>query len=299
MSFLNIIQSNGISYKTTGKQDEIRLVCPLCDSNFKLYLNVKKGRGICFRCGEGGGAWKFLEAAGCKRDDPAIPTLKLDISAQRKLPLIKKSAIPPEATILTQENDSELARTAAKYLIANRGLEWQDISDYALHYVSQGKFRGYIIMPVWNIDGEMVSWQARRFLFTGGKSLNPSDGGPGKSELLYNIHNVKQNDSVVIVEGPFDAIVAHRNLTKIGKDFSAVAILGHTMSRNQAAILGYAVHPQEAYIMYDPDAYAAQKETFFLLKSYGVKSKICRARVDPDELSPDELADCIYNSGNI
>lgn len=120
---------------------------------------------------------------------------------------------------------------ARAYLFGVRGLQPQDVIDYRLGYVREGKLKGYVVFPVWQ-DGGLVYWQARAtwdppqvsddqrkawIKATGyRKTLNP----PGVSKargVIFNHDRASVEPHVVICEGPIDAM-------KVGPH--AVALLG-------------------------------------------------------------------------
>lgn len=115
-----------------------------------------------------------------------------------------------------------------------------------------------IIFPITH-NKVIVGWQARAI----SNEIEPkllSSQGFKKSQCLYNFDNVRDAKSVMIVEGPIDAIKGNRH--------NAVALLGKVMSEDQYRLLLRLKYLREVYIALDPDA---EKEAYALgRKLYGI-----------------------------
>lgn len=101
-----------------------------------------------------------------------------------------------------------------------------------------------VIFPIYH-RGNVVGWQARAVH----ESMQPklmSSSGFRKTHALYNFDNVHNNQFVTIVEGPIDAIKAHR--------YNGVALLGKTMSEEQFKLLLRMPNLKKVYVALDPDA---------------------------------------------
>lgn len=126
------------------------------------------------------------------------------------------------------------------------------------------RFRGRIMFPIANEQGEVVAFGGRIIE----DEQNNSNSGPkylnspetplySKGRLLYGWHlarrQMRQTGSAVLVEGYMDAIGLHRaGVTNV------VASLGTSLTSEQAALLKRAV--ERVFIAYDADA-AGQRAT--------------------------------------
>jgi len=136
------------------------------------------------------------------------------------------------------------------------------------------KFRGRIIVPVYNERGEVVAFGARIFNSDNGpKYLNSQETLVyNKSKTLYGLYQAKdfirENDAVVIMEGYFDVITAHANGIK-----NAVASCGTALTEQHVKILNRYMNKKRIYLAFDSDL-AGQKATNR------------NAQIIQDELSP-------------
>ena len=123
------------------------------------------------------------------------------------------------------------------------------------------KFRGRIIVPVYNERGEVVAFGARIFNSDNGpKYLNSQETLVyNKSKTLYGLYQAKdfirEHDAVVIMEGYFDVITAHANGVR-----NAVASCGTSLTEQHVKILNRYMDDKRIYLAFDSDA-AGQKAT--------------------------------------
>lgn len=117
------------------------------------------------------------------------------------------------------------------------------------------RFRDRVIIPIQNQRGNFIAF--------GGRSLDDSNmpkylNSPEtevfhKSKNLYGLYQAKETirdkDSVILVEGYFDAISAHAH----GID-NVVATLGTALSSDQLNLLGKYTESKRIYIAFDADA---------------------------------------------
>ena len=101
--------------------------------------------------------------------------------------------------------------------------------------------QGSVTIPVHSPDGMCIGFVARTIE---GKDFKNTPGLP-KSKTLFNLHRVKANDRVYVVESSFDAI----RLDQVG--MPAVATLGATISKSQVELLEK--YFNEIYLIADND----------------------------------------------
>ena len=87
-----------------------------------------------------------------------------------------------------------------------------------------------IVIPIHNSEGELVAYAGRSI--DGSEPRYKFPAGFHKSLELFNLHRVKGEVSVVLVEGFFDCM----KVTQAG--FPCVALMGSTMSKAQEELLG-------------------------------------------------------------
>lgn len=290
MKLIDIIEKSGVDFKQAPGSDEVRICCPSCgEEKYRLYLNLKKRQGICFRCGEGGGIWKFLRQLGVKqlRDSEITGATSIAKPAEE----VKPIAMPPDAVRLAGAT-SAIAEMAREYLLTKRKLTAQEIERYNIHYCAAGLYSGLVIIPIYNESNELSGWQGRRFGFFGKKSMNP----PDMRGQIFNLQNCVDKWGLLLVEGPFDSIITHRYLEEAG--IGSVAMLGHSISARQSAVIGYVLKPERVWVMLDPDAVEDQGKIVNALRTRGV-TEVYRCDLkdgDPDELTHEELVGQLQNA---
>jgi len=150
-------------------------------------------------------------------------------------------------------------------------------------FPGKGSMQGRFVIPIHNANGELVAYAGRSIDGTEPRYKFPA--GFHKSLELFNLHRVKEELSVVLVEGFFDCM----RVMQAG--FPCVALMGSTMSEAQEELL--AGHFAHIAVMLDGDKAGreATEEIGERLKRgiYQVDVVDVSNGVQPDELSKDEL----------
>ena len=223
---------------------EIRFNCPFCiekrgktDSDHKLYFNVKSGFYYCFKCHSKGNLYLSGDS------EQSVSEIYRDImelfNPTEEIKYFEESELYYIPRIKASES-----RIASEYL-RDRGIHDDDIDFYDIR-LGDGRELGRVIVPnklfgVSRCFTDMYS--ARTFIGKTPKYLNPPECK--KSDSVFNLHNIKNGDRIIIVEGVFTAISSGRD---------AVAIYGSYPSKRQIeSILNK--DPSEIYCVLDGDAY--------------------------------------------
>lgn len=123
------------------------------------------------------------------------------------------------------------------------------------------RFRNRIIIPIQNEFGEFVAFGARAIeKDQNPKYLNSSDSLIyNKSKLLFGLYTakeaIKENDSVILMEGYFDVISAQAHGIE-----NAVASCGTSLTADHIKLLSRYTPSRKIYLSFDTDA-AGQKAT--------------------------------------
>lgn len=225
---------------------ERALVCPFCDRK-KLIVNVEKRAWHCWHCEKlrpdaHGGLLDLIQLLeGLDRGQAGDRVLD---GFHGSFGLEKVEDLPNDSGFRSLENTVEIAlpnhclrvsdHTGILPYCERRGITRQDAESFGLLWCTRGRYGNRLIFPVWE-DHWVVYWQARAMWekedhpenkgrYT--KSLNPpkTEGAAGSGDVLYNLHQAQQYPSVVITEGPIDAI-------HVGPD--AVATFGKRLTPTQ------------------------------------------------------------------
>lgn len=248
---------------SSGKNgSELVTRCPFCGRQNKFYINPTLGIYVCQRCRESGRINVLLES-NIKFDFVPPPPKPLPDSCEFPGEIKQLSELPSEhpALIYLQQRKFDPVELQSKFGVCfcSRGRTFARMFNTS----------HTIILPIW-MYGRPMGWQAR--LLYNPDKLSPEecamlgmarddDGdyirppkywtSPGleKGRILYNYDVARQNEVVVITEGPFDAIA-------VGS--CGVATLGKSVSSNQLDLVqtGWKC----AVVLLDPDA-AAESAT--------------------------------------
>lgn len=282
---IEALDNIGVQYELRG--NEAILDCPFKQHRHaKLWINVEKRTGICPRCNITGTARWFVKQLGGQVEEKK--TIEFKFHETNHTDEIKsKIELPKECRPI--DTKTFLGEEAYKYLTIKRGLEPYQISSWEIYYCSTGPYAGYIILPVKNMKGDLDSWQARKYYYNGSKSLNPKSG----RGLLYGLQKCEEEDSIVLVEGPFDVIALERNLT----GSVPLGLLGHSLGDLQAAVIAYVLKPKTVWIMLDWDVNEDEVKVAAKLTQYGLNDvRMCQLQQhhgDPDELSREQVKEIL------
>lgn len=215
----------GNSFIRTSKEGELVFPCPKCGQHKqeKLYVNTKNGVFHCFRC----------DYSGRLKSKPNLSDLKENSTA------IKKDVIVDTNIYLMPFHREKLTDEQLQALY-NRGITDNDISYYN---ISGGKRIQIPNLVLGSLSDLICMWEWRKDRIT---KFNPKylySEDVKKSRVLFNSHNLKQGDNVILCEGIFNAITA-------GK--TGVASYGKNLSDYQLSIL-LSKQPKSITIAYDPD----------------------------------------------
>jgi DNA primase len=219
------LDQEGVRYRkargASGAQLNIK-ECPRCgNSDYKVYLNADTGLGNCFAgsCEEKYNKWKFIQSY-------------LGVSAREAVEHIKQVARemgwqPPKVKSAEVKIDTTALRLpeSIPLPIGGRNLKYLDnrnitgvMSGYfnlrfckkgAFYYTNEGRnlkqdYSNRIIIPIFDLDGELVSFQGRDITGTAEKKYLFPPGFSSTGTHLYNGHNAIGAEEIVINEGVFD-----------------------------------------------------------------------------------------------
>lgn len=232
--WLAFCDSNHVDYKVTGAQ-QISINCPLCsgdDPSKHMSINLE-GRG--WRCWRhpyehfGRKPTKLVaailhiplsRAAEIAGDNTFMPTNFLE---RVKLAVQPVERVPPKSPKLPAEfkpiTDSIACRPYVNYLL-RRGYSKPEIYRFKhIYYCARGPYHGRIIFTV-HQNKQLMTWTGRTVSPNAGlryRTLSQDrdkakrDGhdpacGPITNYLLWYDELMRDGDTIVLCEGPFDAL---------------------------------------------------------------------------------------------
>lgn len=216
------------------------LVVPSCfaqdDYNRHMSINVETGLWQCFKTGRVGNFFQlyaFLEGITYNRAKSEMLFKEFSGLIPKAKPKVEEAITYPsedmgllEVRANSHESSNPLVVRAWAFLI-ERNLITED-SLFYVSYDSESRYEGRLIIPFME-DGELFYFQARSLDEQRPKYLNPSEGWPKGSHILYPFD--EEASEVLVCEGPLDA----RSLQDSG--VNATCTLGSSVSDQQIEIL--------------------------------------------------------------
>lgn len=258
---INILKDILGDYTISG--NEFIFKCPFCDHHKKkLSINFNKGAAKCWICD-----WSTPNLGRIVRRLGTYVQIQewnelcgiIEINDYSKIfesfeEVIEEKEevidLPEEFITLCTKNNHISSYPARRYL-KDRGISSQDIKYWKMGYCISGKYENRIIIPSFNLDGNVNYFIARRYDDGGwSKYLNPK----ASKDIIFNELYLDWTEDIIIVEGVFDAIKAK----------NAIPILGSTLRENSRLFKQIVKNDPAIYIALDPDA---EKKAEKLIKS--------------------------------
>lgn len=312
------LDSEGIEYRnTTGTRGEQLNVkcCPKCGgSKWKVYLSAESGLGNCFHgdCEAKFNKYSFIKAHTGLEGGELKDYIKNFAKQFDWLPKVKKVETVKKAVELVIPDSFEIP-FEGRHLnyLENRGVSAGLAKYFNLRYCKSGVFYYFapdggvalqsydkrVIIPIYDIDGNLVSFQGRDVTGEADKKYLFPPGFAATGAHLYNAHRVKNGTKRVLVgEGAFDviaqkiALISNPDLREVeaigtfGKHLSA----GETNSQLQKFVVLRERGVEEVTIMWDgePQALSDALNAGQLLIGLGFQVRIALLPLgkDPNEV---------------
>ena len=228
--------------------DECLYFCPKCDHHKqKLSVNITKGKFKCWICEYSGPRlrrlvrnhgttahlfeWKKFEDSVDLSDFTDELSELLEPKNERKFSYLK---LPKEFISLTKKQPSLSARVPLAYL-KKRNVSFDDVVFWKMGYCSKGAFEDRIIIPSFAEDGSLNYFVARAYNDAKYPSyMNP----PISKNIIFNELFVDFDETIVIVEGVFDAVMAGRNAVPLlGSSLGEYSNLFQKIVKNDSRVL--------------------------------------------------------------
>jgi len=251
--------------------NEMLFSCPFCKHHKKkLSVNIDKNAWKCWVCDSSGRTIEYLvKRFGDPRDlqdwgidsEITFDDIEIILFGEKTKPEIKEEInLPKEYVPLLTGRKSFLKDRALKYL-KQRGLTEKQIFIYKIGICTKGEYKGRVIIPSFNEEGEINYFVARTYENDFLKYKNPNIS---KSKIIFNELLIDFDKPVFIVEGIFDAI-------RIGKN--SVPILGSTIKKEDLIFKKIVENRTPIYIGLDQDAKSKEEKIIKLFLSYGIEVK--------------------------
>ena len=267
----------GRSYKSSG---EHLFECPYCKHHKKKFsVNVDKNVFKCWICdARGSNLFRIVRRFGTFRDQERWKELtgfKQNLSEFDTLFEEEIKEVIPETILempfgfqsLTSPPKTKASIRALKYLQA-RSLDKGDILKWKIGFCDSGPFRNRIIIPSFNLRGDLNYFVARTYTDDYKRYMNPAIS----RDIVFNELYVDFEEEVTIVEGVFDALKAH----------NAIPILGSTIRETSKIFKKIIAHDTPVLLALDPDATRKSQAIKRLFLKYGIEVREVQYTDDRD-----------------
>jgi DNA primase len=324
------LERESIAYKLTrgssGMQLHIR-TCPACgDSRWRTYFGIETGRGNCFVCSAGYTKIKFIRdhlGLGEKEWAPALREAEIVLKEQGWRPRREAmAAVTPGLVVLPTSDALPLPDGSNLVYLESRGFNadicryfglrlcefgWWKFTDEDGNTSTQ-EFSSRVIIPVFDLDGTLVTFQGRDLTNTSkSKYLFPM-ALPGTGRFLFNGQNALATEHIVMGEGAFDVAAIKMALDDDPglRDIVAVGSFGKHLSygqpdgNDQLARFGKLKQRGVRFvtIMWDgePSAFTAALNAAKILTGIGLIARVAKlpAGKDPNEVSGDVVRSAFH-----
>tara|TARA_R110000824_G_scaffold3634_2_gene17162 strand:- start:527 stop:1462 length:936 start_codon:yes stop_codon:yes gene_type:complete len=164
----------------------------------------------------------------------------------------------PDSFVSLANGNISLFSLAARRYLKKRGLTEKDLVNWKIGFCASGEYANRVIIPSFNMDGEVNYFIARAYNDDWMRYKNP----PVSRDIVFNELFLDWDSDLAIVEGAFDAIVAGPN---------AVPILGSTLNERSKLFQAIVKHDTPIYIALDPDAEKKSNKLISALMKYDVE----------------------------
>jgi DNA primase len=210
---------------------QISFDCPVCSYDIKglshgdgkgnLEVNYEQHVYKCWACSETHGTHghlgKLIDKFGRKKDKETYQLIRPD-DYKKEEKQLKKVTLPKEYKKFSDVHPLHIPRREAYNYLIKRGVTDEMILKYDIGYVEDGEYRGKVIIPSYNLNGELNYFIAR--------SWNPRDRFKYKNPeapkelLIFNESRIDWDKDIWLVEGVFDGLFVENSIPLLGKFLS-------------------------------------------------------------------------------
>jgi DNA primase len=264
---------NKILGSSYNKGPEALFYCPSCDHHKrKLSVNIEKNVFKCWVCDwSGKNVYRIVRKYGdidskyewrSFHDQVEVEGFADKLFAQDHVKYQQTIDLPPEFISLANKKLPTTSIYPLNYL-KSRGIGKQDIIRWKIGYCSSGKYGGRVIIPSFNLDGNVNFFVSRAYDNDWKKYVNPDIS----KDIVFNHPYVDFDEDLVLVEGVFDAIKAGDN---------SVPLLGSTLNENSELFYNIVKNDTPVYLALDPDASKKTNRLISLFLRYDIEIKMVK-----------------------
>jgi len=292
--FHAIIQNIFDDVNGLNVSEQLQVNCPRCmeseglthsDGKFNLEINTKKRLFRCWRCDEprfSGSLGRLVKMFGTSADYEIYKSyagIYHDYSYDEDEKEYVQVKLPEEMILFSQMESGNLEHFEAySYLVTERKISRDIILKYRLGFCTTGKYAKRIIIPSYDVNGE-INYFVGRTYDPKEKKKKYDNPKSDKDKIIFNEGLVNWDSTVCLVEGVFEMLSFPVNI---------IPMLGKTLSTT--LFLKLKELKPDVIVLLDPDAYKNSVELYYMLYTIYVG---CEDRVKivklPTEEDLDEL----------
>jgi len=207
-------------YQTKG---QISVNCPYCDdgkNKGNLEINMNEHVFKCWSCSDSNGTHghlgKLMDMFGTKRQKKIYDLFKpKDVNFKEYR--VKKIELPKEFIQFKDVNPIHIPHKEAVKYLKTRGITNQMVEKYNIGFATDGEYSGRIIVPSYNLDGELNYFISRAWFKTKNKYKNPE---APKETIIFNEKFIDWDLPIYVCEGVFDGFFTPNPVILLGKVMS-------------------------------------------------------------------------------
>lgn len=219
---------------------QVQFDCPMCSQDKGMYggdgkgnlaINYEKGVYKCWACWERnnmhGTLLYLIKKYGNKQHLKDYLLIAPQIIKNRNTPEIKEVQIdvklPESFRAFSKATEYHTKFSEAYTYVKGRGLNDKILHSYNIGYTCDGKHKNRIVIPSYDMNGELNYWVTRTFDKWGKfKYLNPETDveAKDKNHIIFNEGRINWDSTIYLVEGAFDHIVTPNSIPLLGKFIS-------------------------------------------------------------------------------
>lgn len=273
--------------------EQIQVNCPRCqerdglahpDGKFNLEINTAKRMFRCWKCDEprfSGSLGKLIRLYGSRADYEIYKayagTFTEYYNEDDEDFEVAQVYLPEEMVLFSDMNPADPSHFEAyNYIINERKISRDIILKYRLGFCSTGRYANRIIIPSYDINGDINYFVSRTYDKTVKKKKydNPKSD---KDKIIFNEGLINWDSTIYLVEGVFEMLSFPVN---------CIPMLGKTISTT--LYMKLKEHLPDIVILLDPDAYKNSIKLFYMIQNIYVG---CEERVKIVKLPTDEDLD--------
>ena len=254
---------------------EMLFRCPKCQHDkLKMSVNIEKNAFKCWVCGFSGNKISYLISKFAPDYYSQWSSIAEEVDLSKYESIFDKPEEEPDQIInLPLEFKSLTGGSAGDKKKALAYLYSRDVTDldilrWKIGFCDYGEYEGRIIIPSFNLKGQLNYFIARSYTDDWMKYKNPR----ASKDLVFNDLNIDWDDDIIIVEGVFDAI-RHKN---------CIPILGSSLRENHKLFQKICRNKHEVYLALDEDAKVKELDIAKKFREYGVSCKTISSSPYPD-----------------